>query len=60
MPLGPGLGLKFLRDGIESANLVSMFRPEGQPGDWNFFSNSFVTKTDSTATLLNAPEFGLG
>jgi hypothetical protein len=39
--LGPGMGLKFLRDGMDSANLVSMYSVDGQPGDWNFFSNSF-------------------
>ena len=38
-PLGPGMGLKFLRDGVDSANLVSMFSVDGQPGDWDFFSN---------------------
>jgi hypothetical protein len=42
-PLAPGLGLKFLRDGIDSANLVSMFGVAGQPGDWDFFSNDFFT-----------------
>jgi hypothetical protein len=42
-PLAPGLGLKFLRDGTDSANLVSMWGVDGQPGDWNFFSNHFFT-----------------
>ena len=28
-PLAPGLGLKFLRDGIDSANLVSMWSVDG-------------------------------
>lgn len=41
-PLAPGMGLKFLRDGQDSANLVSMFDVAGQPDDWNFFSNDFV------------------
>ena len=40
-PLAPGMGLKFLRDGIDSANLVSMWSVAGQPNDWNFFSNIF-------------------
>ena len=40
-PLAPGMGLKFLRDGIDSANLVSMWSVAGQPNDWNFFSNTF-------------------
>ena len=35
------MGLKFLRDGQDSANLVSMFSVDGQPGDWNFFSKEF-------------------
>jgi len=37
------MGLKFLRDGVDSANLVSMWSTSGQPGDWNFFSNDFFT-----------------
>lgn len=41
-PLAPGMGLKFLRDGVDSANLVAMYSVDGQPGDWNFFSNDFV------------------
>jgi len=36
-PLGPGMGLKFLRDGMDSANLVAMYSVNGQPGEWNFF-----------------------
>jgi len=28
-PLGPGMGLKFLRDGIDSANLVAMYSVNG-------------------------------
>ena len=38
-PLAPGLGLKLLRDGVDSANVVALFDLDGQPGDWNFFSN---------------------
>ena len=40
-PLAPGMGLKFLRDWNDSANLVAMWGVDGQPGDWNFFSNEF-------------------
>ena len=29
--VAPGMGLKCLRDGIESANLVSMFSVNGNP-----------------------------
>ena len=36
----PGLGLKFLRDGMDSANLVAMFSLDGQES-WNFFKNDF-------------------
>ena len=53
-PLAPGLGLKFLRDGTDSANLVSMGSVSGQPGDWNFFSNDFfthITAPPSTGAL---------
>ena len=41
--LAPGMGLKFLRDGIDSANLVAMYSTAGTPGDWNFFSKDFTT-----------------
>ena len=36
--LAPGMSLKFLRDGMDSVNLVSMFSTDGQPS-WNFFAN---------------------
>jgi len=36
----PGVGLKFLRDGIDSANLVAMYSVDGQES-WNFFKNNF-------------------
>lgn len=41
MPFTTGLGLKFLRDGVDSANLVAMFGVDGTPGDWNYFSPSY-------------------
>merc|ERR1719419_1869715 len=37
----PGMGLKFLRDGIDSANLVAMYSVNGQDS-WNFFKNDFT------------------
>merc|ERR1711887_164922 len=37
----PGLGLKFLRDGADSANLVAMYSVDGQES-WNFFKNDFT------------------
>ena len=36
----PGMGLKFLRDGMDSANLVAMEGLDGQES-WNFFKNDF-------------------
>jgi len=36
----PGLGLKFLRNGMDSANLVAMYSVNGQES-WNFFKNNF-------------------
>lgn len=36
------MGLKFLRDKTDSANLVAMYSVEGTPGDWNFFSKDFT------------------
>jgi hypothetical protein len=36
--LAPGFGLKFLRDGIKSCNLVAMYSVDGQSSH-NFFSN---------------------
>ena len=37
----PGMGLKFLRDGVDSANLVAMYDVAGQES-WNFFKNIFT------------------
>ena len=64
-PLAPGLGLKFLRDGIDSANLVSMWSVEGQPNDWNFFSNDFfnhisAAPADNYALAALAKKFSSG
>lgn len=36
----PGIALKFLRDGVDSANVVAMFGVAGQDS-WNFFANNF-------------------
>jgi len=46
-PLAPGFGLKFLRDKVDSANLVAMFGVNGTPGDWNFFKKDFTTHIGS-------------
>jgi len=59
-PLAPGLGLKFLRDGMDSANLVAMYSVNGQPGDWNFFANDFtdhIGAASSTALKALAAKF---
>lgn len=48
----PGFGLKFLRDGQQSANLVAMYSVDGQES-WNFFKNDF-------SNHIGAPQdFGL-
>jgi len=36
----PGMGLKFLRDGMDSVNLVAMHSLDGQES-WNFFKHDF-------------------
>jgi len=36
------MGLKFLRDGVDSGNLVAMFGVNGQP-EWNFFQHDWNT-----------------
>lgn len=38
--LGPGMGVKFLRDGADSANFVAMFSVEGQEG-LNWFEHDW-------------------
>lgn len=54
-PLAPGMGLKFLRDGGDSANLVAMYSVNGTPDDWNFFSKNFWTKIGpAEGAALNA------
>jgi len=50
-PLAPGMGLKFLRDKMDSANLVAMFSVNGQPDDWNFFAKDFTTHIGSASGL---------
>lgn len=36
----PGMGLKFFRDGIDSASMVAMYGVEGQD-TWNIFANDW-------------------
>lgn len=51
LALAPGMGLKFLRDGVDSGNLVSMYSADGQQGNWNFFANDFVNHIPSAVGL---------
>lgn len=59
-PLTPGFGLKFLRDGKDSANLVAMYGVNGTPDDWNFFSKDFknhIAPADGAALKAVAFKF---
>jgi hypothetical protein len=38
----PSMAIKFLRDGVDSANVVSMHNLDGFGKDWNFFSKEFT------------------
>jgi len=48
-PLAPGMGLKFLRDGVDSAVLVAMYSVNGTPGDWNFFEKDFKNHIEAAS-----------
>ena len=51
--LTPGMGLKFVRSNVDSANLVAMYSVNGNPkGDTNFFSQDF---TNHLGPADNAP-----
>ena len=58
----PGMGLKFLRDGIESGSLVAMYSVEGQES-WNVFANNWsnhvpgATPTTGADVLAVAAKF---
>jgi hypothetical protein len=45
----PSFGLKFLRDGIDSANIVAEYSVEGQES-WNFFANDFSNHIASSGS----------
>lgn len=47
----PGLGLKILRDGMDSASLVAMYSVDGQES-WNFFKNDFSNHVPPGSPLL--------
>ena len=56
--LGPGFGLKFLRNGRDSANLVAMYSVEGQKDNWDFFANDFRTHiAPAFSTALKAVSY---
>jgi hypothetical protein len=44
----PGIGIKFLRDGRDSANMVAMHSVDGQDS-WNFFKNVFSNHVPKTS-----------
>lgn len=52
--LTPGMGLKFLRDGIDSASLVSMFSVDGQDS-WNYFANDFSNHIPAVTSIALLP-----
>jgi len=47
----PGIGVKFLRDGIDSANFVAMYSVDGQQG-WNFFKNDLLNHIPKASLAL--------
>merc|ERR1712066_897799 len=50
----PGIGLKFLRDGMDSGNMVAMFSVDGQQS-WNFFRNNFTNDIPPLESAALAP-----
>ena len=58
----PGMGLKFLRDGVESASLVAMYGVDGQES-WNVFANSWSNHRGAASgadTLTLSVKFAKG
>lgn len=58
----PGFGLKFLRDGVPSGNLVAMYSVNGAES-WNFFKMDFsnhIGKAGGIALNLVAKKFSSG
>lgn len=52
LPFSPGMGLKFLRDGVDSANVVSAVGYNGTPDDWNFFKHPLSNHMTGEKTML--------
>ena len=50
----PGFGLKFLRDGVDSGNMVAMFSVDGQDS-WDFFKNNFTNHIPPIKNLAQTP-----
>ena len=52
--MAPGMGIKLLRDGMDSANFVCMFGVDGQD-DLNFFANDFVNHIPNPQSISLVP-----
>lgn len=52
--LAPGIAVKLLRDGMDSANFVAMYEVEGQD-DLNWFANSFNNHVSDVKNPLLKP-----
>lgn len=52
--LAPGMGVKLLRDGVDSANFVCMFSVDGQDS-LNFFANDFVNHIPDPTSIALKP-----
>jgi hypothetical protein len=52
--MAPGMGVKLLRDGVDSANFVCMFGVDGQD-DLNFFANDFVNHIPDPKSIALKP-----
>ena len=50
----PGMGVKFLRDGIDSANLVGMYSVDGQ-NSYNFFEHEWANHVPDPKALYLIP-----
>ena len=53
----PGFGLKYLRDGIDSADAVTMFSFDGQPS-FNYFQNRWSTHLPEPANTCSRNTIG--
>ena len=52
--IAPGMGVKFLRDGVDSANFVSMYSVDGQES-FNFFENNWSNHVSDTHSVTLKP-----